>query len=154
MGAYQEAYRESLERPEEFWARAAAEAVDWVRAPEQVLDASRPPFYRWFPDGELNTCANALDRHVAAGRGDTVALIYDSPVTGTVRRYTYAVLRDEVARAAGAIASLGVGRGDRVIVYLPMIPEAVINVAGHRLSTGVMEAVLAAHPAVAECAVI
>jgi len=126
MGAYREAYQRGLARPEEFWAEAAR-AIDWVRPPERVLDASRPPFYRWFPDTELNTSANALDRHVAGGRGDAVALIYDSPVTGTLRRFSYAELRDEVARAAGAFAALGVGRGDRVIVYLPMIPEAVVT---------------------------
>ena len=126
MGAYREAYQRGLARPEEFWAEAAR-AIDWVRPPERVLDASRPPFYRWFPDAELNTSANALDRHVAGGRGDAVALIYDSPVTGTLRRFSYAELRDEVARAAGAFAALGVGRGDRVIVYLPMIPEAVVT---------------------------
>ncbi|MBL7517978.1 AMP-binding protein, partial [Frankia sp. CNm7] len=126
MGDYRRQYRRAIEEPEEFWAEQAR-AVDWVRPPERVLDASRPPFYRWFPDATLNTCANAVDRHVANGRADQVALIYDSPVTGTLRRYTYRELRDEVARAAGAFAALGVATGDRVIVYLPMIPEAVIT---------------------------
>ncbi|MCK9931267.1 AMP-binding protein [Frankia sp. Mgl5] len=125
MGAYRRAYEHERTDPEAFWAAAARE-VEWTRPPERILDASAPPFYRWFPDAELNTCANALDRHVAAGRGDALALVYDSPVTGTSRRYTFAQLTDEVARAAGALASLGVGRGDRVIVYLPMIPEAVV----------------------------
>ncbi|OHV22858.1 propionyl-CoA synthetase [Parafrankia soli] len=125
MGAYRRAYEQERTDPEAFWAAAARE-VEWTRPPERILDASAPPFYRWFPDAELNTCANALDRHVAAGRGDALALVYDSPVTGTSRRYTFAQLTDEVARAAGALASLGVGRGDRVIVYLPMIPEAVV----------------------------
>ncbi|MEX5711532.1 AMP-binding protein [Parafrankia sp. FMc6] len=125
MGAYRRAYEHERTDPEAFWAAAARE-VEWTRPPERILDASAPPFYRWFPDAELNTCANALDRHVAAGRGDALALVYDSPVTGTSRRYTFARLTDEVARAAGALASLGVGRGDRVIVYLPMIPEAVV----------------------------
>ena len=91
-----------------------------------MLDDSTPPFYRWFPDGELNTCANALDRHVAAGRGDQPALIYDSPVTGTAQSYTYRELLDQTARFAGVLRGLGVGRGDRVVVYMPMIPEAVI----------------------------
>ncbi|MBV8928706.1 MAG: AMP-binding protein, partial [Mycobacteriaceae bacterium] len=91
-----------------------------------ILDDSNPPFYRWFVDGELNTCANALDRHVAGGRADQPALIYDSPVTGTQRTYTYAELLDETARFAGALRGLGVGVGDRVVIYLPMIPEAVI----------------------------
>ncbi len=126
MGAYGDVYRRSLADPAGSWG-AAAEAVDWVRAPRRILADDAAPMYRWFPDAELNTCANALDRHVAAGRGDAIALIYDSPVTGVVARFTYAELLDEVARAAGALAGLGVGRGDRVIVYLPMIPEAVVT---------------------------
>ncbi|WP_216215027.1 propionyl-CoA synthetase [Amycolatopsis aidingensis] len=125
MGAYAETFQRSLTDPESFWL-AAATAIDWTRAPTRALDAERAPLYRWFPDGELNTCHNALDRHVAAGRGEQPALIYDSPVTGDKRRYTYAELRDEVARFAGALASLGIGKGDRVIIYLPMVPEAVI----------------------------
>jgi propionyl-CoA synthetase len=95
-----------------------------------VLDASNPPFYRWFPDGVLNTCYNALDRHVRDGRADQAALIYDSPVTGTARTYTFGELLDEVARFAGVLRSLGVDRGDRVIIYMPMIPEAVIAMLG------------------------
>ena len=113
-----------MDDPEAFWLDAA-QAVDWQTAPTKALDA-RPPFYSWFPDGELNVCANALDRHVDAGHGDRAALIYDSPVTGTVRTYTYAQLLDEVARFAGVLAGLGVGRGDRVVVYMPMVPEAAI----------------------------
>jgi propionyl-CoA synthetase len=124
VGAFEEQWRASLADPETFWLDAAR-AIDWHTAPTRALDA-RPPFYRWFPDGELNVCANALDRHVDAGHGDRTALIYDSPVTGTVRSYTYAVLRDEVARFAGVLAGLGVGRGDRVVVYMPMVPEAVV----------------------------
>ena len=91
-----------------------------------VLDRSRAPFYRWFTDGVLNTCFNALDRHVRSGRGDQAALIYDSPVTSSQRTYTYAELLDEVARFAGVLRGLGVGKGDRVIIYMPMIPEAAI----------------------------
>jgi propionyl-CoA synthetase len=125
MGAYLDAYRRSLADPERFW-REAAEAIDWTRPPTRILDGDRAPFYRWYPDGELNTCHNALDRHVDAGRGDQPALIYDSPVTGTVRVYTYAELRDQVARFAGALRGLGVGRGDRVVLYMAMVPEAVI----------------------------
>jgi propionyl-CoA synthetase len=126
MGGYRELFDASIADPAEFWAQAA-KAVTWTRAPQQILDDTRPPFYRWFPDAELNTCANALDRHVAAGRGDQPALIYDSPVTGTKRTYTYDELLDETSRFAGALRALGVGKGDRVVVYLPMIPEAVIT---------------------------
>ncbi|AWS41243.1 propionyl-CoA synthetase [Streptosporangium sp. 'caverna'] len=122
---YADAFARSITDPEGFWAEAA-EAVTWTRAPRQVLDAGNPPLYRWFPDGELNTCFNALDRHVEAGHGDRVALIYDSPVTGASGKHTYAELLDEVARFAGVLRSLGVGRGDRVVIYMPMIPEAVI----------------------------
>ena len=124
MGTYESVFRASVEDPEAFWLDAA-KAIDWQTAPTKALDA-RPPFYSWFPDGELNICANALDRHVEAGNGDRAALIYDSPVTGTKRTYTYAQLLDEVARFAGVLAGLGVGRGDRVVVYMPMVPEAAI----------------------------
>jgi len=126
MGAYRLAHARSLEDPEGFWGEAAA-AIDCDRPFDRVLDASRPPFYRWFPGGMLNTCHNAVDRHVAAGRGEQAALIYDSPVTGTVHRFTYRELRDEVARVAGGLRALGVEKGDRVIVYMPMIPEAVMS---------------------------
>jgi propionyl-CoA synthetase len=114
-----------MKDPAEFWAQAAKE-VSWIREPRQVLDESTPPFYRWFPDAELNTCANALDRHVADGRAEQPALIYDSPVTNSQRTYTYGELLDETARFAGVLRGLGVAKGDRVVVYMPMIPEAVI----------------------------
>ena len=107
------------------WRRPAA--ISWSRTPTRALDASAAPLYRWFPDGELNTSYNALDRHVEGGNGERTALIYDSPVTGTTRTFSYAELRDRVAVFAGALRSLGVGKGDRVIVYMPMIPEAVIT---------------------------
>ena len=122
---YAELHARSLSDPDSFWAEAA-EAVHWTKRWERVLDDSNPPSYRWFTGGELNTCYNALDLHVENGRGRQAALIYDSPVTGARRRYTYAELRDEVARFAGVLAGLGVGRGDRVIVYMPMVPEAII----------------------------
>ncbi|HEY5881162.1 MAG TPA: propionyl-CoA synthetase [Nakamurella sp.] len=125
MGAYEQIRQASLDDPETFWLDAAR-AVDWTRPPTRALDSAGAPLYRWFPDAELNVCANALDRHVDAGRGDQAALIYDSPVTGTTTSRTYRELRDEVARFAGVLAGLGVGRGDRVVVYLPMIPEAAI----------------------------
>jgi propionyl-CoA synthetase len=125
MGAYEEAYRRALDDPEGFWGEAAA-AIDWDRRWDRVLDDGNAPFFRWFSGGRLNTCFNALDRHVAAGHGDRIALIHDSPVTGTVRRFTYAELTDRVARFAGAMRSLGVGAGDRVVIYMPMVPEAAI----------------------------
>jgi len=126
MSAYAEEYRRSLDDRDRFWLDAA-DAIEWTRPPTRALDDSAAPLYRWFPDGELNTAANALDRHVRDGRGDQPALIWDSAMTDTQRTYTYAELRDEVARFAGALRSLGVDKGDRVIVYLPMIPEAAIS---------------------------
>jgi len=125
MSGYRDTFRASIDAPDRFWADAAT-AIDWYRPPTQVLDSSNPPFYRWYPDGELNTCHNALDRHIEAGAGARTALIYDSPVTGSRRRYSYAELRDEVARFAGVLAGLGVAKGDRVVIYLPMVPEAAV----------------------------
>jgi propionyl-CoA synthetase len=125
VGRFAEIYRRSLEEPEAFWGDAA-ELLDWVEPWERVLDDSRAPFYRWFTGGRMNTCANALDRHVERGRADQPALIYDSPVTDTRAVFTYRELRDEVAGFAGALARQGVGHGDRVIVYMPMIPEALV----------------------------
>ncbi len=125
MGGYRDIFDASISDPTTFWADAAR-AVTWTREPQQILDDSNPPFYRWFPDGELNTCANALDRHVEGGRGEQPALIYDSPVTGMQRTYTYRELLDRTARFAGALRGLGVAAGDRVVIYMPMIPEAVI----------------------------
>ncbi len=124
-GTYARAHRRSIQDPEGFWGEAAR-GVDWITAPAQVLDDSRPPFYRWFRGGRLNTCFNALDRHVIAGRGDQPALHYDSPVTGTSRTLTYVELLDQVSRFGGALRGLGVGKGDRVVIYMPMIPEAVV----------------------------
>jgi len=123
---YDQVYRRSLERPEEFWGEAAEE-VTWWRRWDSVLDRRRPPFFRWFPGGVLNTCYNAIDRHVEGGRGDQVALVYDSPVTGIIRKYTYRELLDAVSRCAGGLLELGVRKGDRVVIYMPMIPEAVIG---------------------------
>ncbi len=125
MGPYADAFRRSIDDPDGFWAEAAA-AVSWAREPTSALDDARSPFTRWFPDGELNTCFNALDRHVEGGRGEQVALVYDSPVTGSTRRLSYRVLRDETACFAGVLRGLGVGRGDRVVIYMPMVPEAVV----------------------------
>jgi propionyl-CoA synthetase len=125
MGRYADEFRRSLDDPEGYW-RDAAGAIDWISPPTRVLDDSAPPMYRWFPDAELNTCYNALDRHVEGGRAGQVALVYDSPVTDQVVRYTYRELRDQVAKVAGALRDLGVEKGDRVVIYMPMVPEAVM----------------------------
>ncbi len=124
VGDYREIFAASVSDPEAFWAEAAG-AVSWTKAPQRILDDDHPPFYRWFPDAELNTCFNALDRHMEA-RGDQPALIYDSPVTGSKRVYTYRELLDETACFAGVLRGLGVQKGDRVVLYMPMIPEAVV----------------------------
>jgi propionyl-CoA synthetase len=124
-GEYERAFRESVTDPDRFWG-AAAEKVHWYKKPEQVLNGRNPPFYRWFEGGIVNSCYNALDYHVENGLKDRIALIYDSPVTKKVRRYTYGELLDLVARCAGGLQQLGVGKGDRVVIYMPMIPEAVI----------------------------
>src|SRR5215831_4938377 len=124
LGRYADAFRRSLSDPEGFWGEAA-KGIDWYREPAAVLDTSNLPFYRWFTGGVLNTCFNALDRHVRDGRGSQAALIYDSPVTGTGRAFSYQELLDEVSRFGGVLRGLGVGAGDRVIIYMPMIPEAV-----------------------------
>src|SRR5256714_10518142 len=126
MTGYAETYRRALAEPEAFWAEAA-EAIDWERRWDRVLDDSRPPFYRWFSGARLNTCWNALDRHVVAGNGERVALIWDSPVTHTTLRFTYREMRDRVARLAGVLTGLGVKAGDRVLIYMPMVPEAAIG---------------------------
>jgi propionyl-CoA synthetase len=122
--AYDLAYKRSLEDPEGFWGDAAKE-IHWYKTWDKVLDDSKAPFYRWFSGGVVNTCYNAVDRHVESGRGEQAAVIYDSPVTNTKKTYTYSELLDQVSRLAGVLAGLGVGKGDRVIVYMPMIPEAV-----------------------------
>lgn len=125
MSAYREAFEAAAQRPDDFWL-TAAEAIDWTVPPTRALDDSAAPHYRWFPDGQLNTCYNALDRHVEAGNGDRTALIYDSAMVGVQQSFTYAELLDRVARFAGALAAQGVTTGDRVVVYMPMIPEAVV----------------------------
>ena len=123
---YQDVYDGSLRDPAGFWAEAA-EGIDWYERWHTVLDDSRPPFYRWFSGGSLNTSYNALDRHVDAGRGDQKALVYDSAMLGSVRSYTYRELRDAVALFAGVLRKQGVGKGDRVIIYMPMVAEAAIS---------------------------
>ena len=124
---YTAVYQRALNDPAGFWAEAA-EDIHWDKRWDRVLDDSRPPFYRWFTGGALNTCYNALDVHVEQGNGDRPALIYDSPVTDSVKVFTYLELRDAVATFAGALRNHGVGVGDRVIVYMPMVPEAAVAI--------------------------
>ncbi|MEM2123998.1 MAG: AMP-binding protein, partial [Methanolinea sp.] len=123
---YDRVYRRSLERPEEFWAEAAA-GVSWWREWDRVLSWDGSHRVKWFSGAVLNTCYNALDRHVESGRADQPALVYDSPVTGKVRTFTYRELLDAVSRCAGGLRELGVRKGDRVVIYMPMIPESVIG---------------------------
>ena len=122
---YQQTYNDSMARPEDFWAHAAT-AIDWIQPWDSVVDDSGAPFYQWFPGARLNTCYNALDRHIDNGRGEQTALIYDSPVTDSKQKFSFAQLRDEVALVAGALTSMGVGKGDRVVIYMPMIPQTVM----------------------------
>ncbi|WP_099826839.1 propionyl-CoA synthetase [Oceaniglobus indicus] len=122
---YSDIYKSWQDDPEAFWMEQAR-AIDWDRAPTRALDDSRPPFYGWYPDAMVNTCFNAVDRHVLAGHGDRVAIIHDSPVTGTVSRTTFAELQDQCARLAGALLAKGVTKGDRVIIYMPMVPQALV----------------------------
>jgi propionyl-CoA synthetase len=122
---YEAAFEQSINDPDGFWAKAA-EDCHWYKRWDKVLDDSNKPFYRWFTGGQINTCYNALDYHIDQGRGDQLALIYDSPVTDTVKKYTYSQLRDEVATFAGVLKAYGVEKGDRVLIYMPMIAEAAV----------------------------
>ena len=123
--AYRDIYEAAKNDPEAFW-MDAAKGIDWVTPPSRALNSDNAPLYEWFTDAEVNTCYNAVDRHVETGRGDQAAIIYDSPVTDTKAQITYAELQTKVASLAGALAAKGVSKGDRVIVYMPMIPEAVV----------------------------
>jgi propionyl-CoA synthetase len=120
---YGEVYAGWQKDPEAFWAQAARE-IDWVEAPRQIFDPKAGVYGRWFPDATCNTCFNAVDRHAKGARASQDAIIYDSPVTGQKKRYTYAQLLDEVSTLAAVLVEMGVTKGDRVIVYMPMIPEA------------------------------
>ena len=122
---YAEAYAAWRADPQAWWA-ATAEGITWTRRWDRVFDPAIPPYGRWFPGAELNTCFNCIDRHVEAGRGDQQALIWDSPMTGRIETFTYRQLQSRTAKLAGALAALGVARGDRVVIYLPMVPEAAI----------------------------
>ena len=123
--SYEDAYRRSLEDREGFWSIAAG-AIHWEKKWDKVLDDSKAPFYQWFVGGKMNTCYNAIDIHVENGRKDQTAIIYDSPVTDTKQKITYGELLNKVADFAGALKSLGVEKGDRVVIYMPMIPEAAV----------------------------
>jgi propionyl-CoA synthetase len=125
MGKYKGIFERSIQDPEGFWAEAA-EQISWYKKWDKVLDDSNPPFYKWFAGGEMNTCYNAVDRHIEEGNGDRIAIIYDSPVTGRIQKITYKELLDLVSRFAGALRKLGVSKGDSVIIYMPMVPQAAI----------------------------
>jgi propionyl-CoA synthetase len=126
-GQFDRIYDRSISDPEGFWGEAAEE-ITWIKRPDRVLDSTRAPFYRWFPGGVLNTCVNAIDRHVESGRAEQLAIIHDSPVTNTIQKITYRELRDQVALFAGALRALGVEKGDRVVISMPMIPQALIAI--------------------------
>mgnify|MGYP001223201212 FL=1 len=122
---FKQIYDQSINKPEEFW-QNVSEDIFWFKKPTQILNKDKPPFYKWFCDGVTNTCYNALDIHIDQGRGERIALIYDSPITGNKKKFTYNGLKEKVSRFAGALKNQGVNKGDRVIIYMPMIPEAVI----------------------------
>ena len=122
---YDKQYQQSITNPEQYWEQVS-QVVDWYKSPSQILSTDSAPFYRWFKDGMLNTCYNAVDRHVEAGFGAQIAIIHDSPITNSKRTISYAQLQEMVARLAGVLLSHGVGKGDRVIIYMPMVPEAVV----------------------------
>jgi len=127
MSQYQSTFQRAKSSPSEFWMEAAQD-VQWDKAPTKALNSENSPFDKWFEDGQINACYNALDYHVDNGRADQLALVYDSPITDKQRKFTYRELRDAVARFAGAMAATGVSTGDRVLIYMPMIPEAIVGV--------------------------
>ena len=122
---FDQIYKESINNPEKFWQEISND-IFWFKKPSKILNKSNPPFYKWFEDGTTNTCYNALDLHVDNGRGDKTALIYDSPITGNKKKFSYLELKEKVSKFAGSLDNLGIKKGDRVIIYMPMIPEAVV----------------------------
>jgi propionyl-CoA synthetase len=116
-----------MEDPEKFWGEIGSQMISWDKMYDQVLDDSSSPFTKWFCGGYLNACFNCVDRHIANGQGNKVALIHDSPITNTVRKVTYQELLDTVSRLAGGLKKLGVKKGDRVVIYMPLIPEAIMS---------------------------
>ncbi|MDC1086043.1 propionyl-CoA synthetase [Alphaproteobacteria bacterium] len=125
MGSYKKIYQSWKEDQLKFWQKQS-EGIDWEKKPQKILDDSNLPFYKWFPDGRLNTCYNAIDRHVLSGKGNQTAIIYDSPVTKIKKKISYKQLQGQIIQFSGALKKLGVSKGDRVIIYMPMIPEAII----------------------------
>ena len=124
---FEQIYNQSIKNPKEFW-KNAADDIFWFKKPSKILNESNPPFYKWFEDGVTNTCYNALDIHIDQGNGKRTALIYDSPITGNKSKFTYEELKSKVSKFAGALKDQGVNKGDRVIIYMPMIPEAVVAI--------------------------
>ena len=122
---FEQIYNQSIKNPKEFW-KNAADDIFWFKKPSKILNESNPPFYKWFEDGVTNTCYNALDIHIDQGNGKRTALIYDSPITGNKSKFTYEELKSKVSKFAGALKDQGINKGDRVIIYMPMIPEAVV----------------------------
>ena len=122
---YQQIYDSSIQNRENFW-REVAEEIFWYKKPTKILNSSNPPFFKWYEDGVTNTCYNAVDFHIDNGKGEKIAIIYDSPITGVSKKITYNELREKVSLFAGALVNQGVKKGDRVIIYMPMIPEAVV----------------------------
>ena len=123
--SFDEIYQNSIQKPEEFWENISND-IFWFKKPSKILNKSNPPFYKWFEDGITNSCYNAVDLHIDQGRGEKIALIYDSPITGNKAKLTYNQLKEKVSKFAGALDNQGIKKGDRVIIYMPMIPEAVI----------------------------
>ena len=123
--SYKKVYDQSIKDKEGFW-KNVSEDIFWYEKPTNILNTNNPPFYKWFEDGVTNTCYNALDYHIEKGRGEKIAIIYDSPITNTQKKITYYELREKVALFAGALKKQGVVKKDRVIIYMPMIPEAII----------------------------
>ncbi len=122
---FREIYENSIKNPEKFW-KEISDDIFWFKKPSKILNKTNPPFYKWFEDGVTNTCYNALDTHIDQGRGGKLALIYDSPIACKKKQFTYKELREKVSKFAGALTNQGIGKGDRIIIYMPMIPEAVI----------------------------
>ena len=122
---YNEIYQKSIKNREDFW-REIANDIFWYKKPSKILNTNNPPFYKWFEDGVTNTCYNAIDVHIDNGKGNKTALIYDSPITKSKTKFTYSELREKISKFAGALNNQGIKKGDRVIIYMPMIPEAVI----------------------------